>query len=210
MRAPVYNPIAEDLGIKPLYLAAAISVHGMNTLGPWQKNINTTLQDNFIRHSLVDYGYQRRRAFRPFTGGLLHEVAPLIVAAYVDSQRWELPTSAIGHSFGTLSIGTALRWNPDLMFNRIITFGSILPRDFPWRTMFDRGQVQRVLNEFCQSDPWVRRARFCIAGAGDSGCRGFHPPESFIDQAGYDWTGHSLLGTPLHCQQVWVPFILAR
>jgi hypothetical protein len=210
VRVPVYNQIAEQTpGARPLFLAAVISVHRMNTLGPWQKNINTALQDNFIRHTPVDYGYQRRRAFRPFTRGLLREVTQLIVEASRDHQRWELRTSAIGHSFGTLSIGTAMQWNPDLILNRIITFGSILRHDFPWRTLFDRGQMQRVRNEFCQSDPWVRRARFCIAGAGDSGCRGFHA-EPFIDQTGYDWTGHSLLGTPLHCQQTWVPFILAR
>lgn len=103
-----------------------------------------------------------------------------------------------------------MQWNPDLILNRIITFGSILRCDFPWRTLFDGGQVQRVLNEFCQSDPWVRRAPFCISGAGTSGCRGFHPPESFIDHVPYTWTAHSLLGTPIHCQQTWVPFIFAR
>jgi hypothetical protein len=211
VRVPVYNSIAEvTAGAEPIYRAAVISVHGMNTFGPWQKHINTTLQDNLIRHIPVDYGFQRIGPLRPFTGWLLRRVSEKIVAAYQDHMRRELMPSAIGHSFGTLSIGTALKWNPELILPRVVTFGSILPCDFPWRTLVDRGQVQAVLNELCPSDPWVRRAWLWITGAGASGCDGFSPEENFVEQREYQWTGHSLLGTQLHCEQVWVPFILGH
>jgi hypothetical protein len=205
-----YNQLAEQtLGLTPQFLAAAISVHGMNTFGPWQKHINTVLEDNCIRHTQVDYGYQIRRAFRPFTGGLLREVADKIVAAYQDQRRWKLKACAIGHSFGALSIGTALQQNPELILSRVITFGSILRCGFPWRRLFDRGQVENLLNELCPGDPWVRCARFMISGSGSSGCHGF-AAEPFIEQREYEWTGHSLLGTQLHCQEIWIPFILRR
>jgi hypothetical protein len=205
-----YNRTAEEIsGARPAFLAAAISVHGINTLGPWQKRINTALADNFIRHFQVDYGFHLHRAMRPFTRGLLREVTEKIVTAYQDQRRWNLESCAIGHSFGTLSIGSALEWNPDLILDRVITFGSILPRSFPWRALVERGQVRSILNETCRLDPWVRCAPLIIAGAGASGCHGF-TQEPFIEQREYGWTGHSRLGTHLHCEQTWVPFIRAH
>jgi len=208
VRLDEYNRIAEELpdGL-PDYRGAVLSVHGMNTWGPWQKHISPVLQDYSIRHIPVDYGYQILRVIRPLTNRLLQLVVEKIVDAFKAHQHLGLPTAAIGHSFGTLSIGTALQWTPELVLPRIVTFGSILPCEFPWRRLMERGQVSRVLNETCQRDGWPRRARLWISGAGPSGCDGF-TREPFIDQEEYEWTDHSRLATEMHCRRVWIPFIL--
>jgi pimeloyl-ACP methyl ester carboxylesterase len=192
----------------PIYRGAVISVHGMRTYGAWQKDINTALTDKFFRHAQIDYGYQIRRVMRPFTKGLLEEVVAKVISAYEDQKRFELPASAIGHSFGTLVIGSALRWTPDLKLHRIVLFASILPRSFPWESLMDRGQVQKVLNESCAADPWPRRAGYWISGAGSSGCYGFRPTNERIREEAHEWTEHSRLGTHLHCSSRWIPFLL--
>jgi hypothetical protein len=208
VRLDDYNRIAlETSGARPIYRGAVLSIHGMNTYGPWQKVINTSLQDNFLRHVPVDYGYQIRRVTWPFTGGLLREVAEKIVAAYQDHERHALRVGAIGHSFGSLAIGAALRWNPDLNFPRIILFGSILPRSFPWDDLLAGGQVEKILHETCHIDPWPRIAPIFIAGSGASGCYGFRPTRAWVNERAYGWTEHSRLATSLHCSKVWVPFL---
>jgi hypothetical protein len=206
-----YNRIAEDVpGGKPQYRGAAVSVHGMNTHGPWQKHITTILQDKLIRYIPVDYGFHIRRAIRPFTNGLLAEVVPLIVRAYQDHARFGLSSGAIGHSFGSLAIGTALQRNPDLVFRRVALFGSILTETFSWDVLIRQGQVERVLNESCPADRWPRYARLWISGAGASGCDGFRPPRLEIEEVRHEATYHSHLGSELHCEKVWIPFLLGH
>jgi hypothetical protein len=205
-----YNRLAQELGGRPAYLGAVLSVHGMNTYGPWQKNINATLQDACIRHIPVDYGFQIVKVVWPFAQRLLDDVARRVVVAYEDHIRTAVRPGAIGHSFGTLAVGHALRRNPDLALHRVVLFGSILPRNYEWKTLMERGQVERVLNEACDRDPWPRRARYCIPGSGESGCEGFDPSRPEILERKYEWTEHSGLGTALHCANVWVPFLLGR
>lgn len=207
MKLEEYNRIAESIhGGLPDYRGAVITVHGMNTWGPWQKHISPVLQDHSIRHIPVDYGYRILRVVRPLTNGLIQLVVERIVAAYANHQQLGLQPAAIGHSFGTLCIGRALQWTPELILPRIVTFGSILPCEFPWGRLLELGQVGRILNETCQQDPWPRRAPLFISDSGTSGCDGF-PAEPFIDQREYDWTDHSRLATEMHCRRVWIPFI---
>jgi hypothetical protein len=45
--------------------------------------------------------------------------------------------------------------------------------------------------------------------SGASGCHGFDDTAGRVVHNREDeWAGHSGLGTPLHCKNVWIPFIL--
>src|SRR5262245_3932437 len=118
----------------------------MNTRGTWQKHIAPIFQDHLIRHELVDYGFQILRVLRPLTKRLVEQVSVQIVDAHRKHAAWGLKSAAVGHSFGTLCIGSALQWNPDLALPRIVTFGSILPCDFPWKALVENGQVTTIRN----------------------------------------------------------------
>lgn len=74
--------------------------------------------------------------------------------------------SIVAHSFGTYIFGNALMRYPFLRFNKVLLCGSILPADFPWDVLVDRGQVQAVRNEHGARDTWrISRVASCQAPA---------------------------------------------
>ena len=204
-----YNESAEELGVPPQYRGTVVTVHGMGTRGAWQKHISSALQDAALRHEPVDYGYFLINVLMPSSRDT---VANKIVTEVVKQQAAvpRGPHGVIAHSYGTLCLGHALKRNPSLRLGRICLFGAILPTNFPWRSIRDRGQYDAVMNETCDRDQWPRRASryLCWAGAGAAGCDGFAEQGSSIYECPYDWTGHSKLGTPLHCENTWIPFLL--
>ena len=207
MKLQDYNKSAEEIGATPQYRGAVVTVHGMNTHAPWQKNITPVLQDAAVRHKPVDYGFLQCRALWPRTQ---HDVASKIIDA-VEEQRHVVPLlrpSIIAHSFGTLCLGYALRRNPSLKLQRICLFGAILHRRFPWRQMEKHAQFEAVLNETCLSDPWPKIAGFVMYRAGTSGCYGFLNNGTSVHNCPYDSSGHSNLGSAIHCKETWLPFLL--
>lgn len=207
MKLNDYNKSAERVGGAPQYRGAVVTVHGMYTHGPWQKNITPILQDAAVRHRPVDYGFTVCRALWPRTRD---DVAGKIIDA-VQEQRQVVPNlrpGIIAHSFGTLCLGWALEGNPSLKVERICLFGTILRRRFPWPQLEKHEQYEAVLNETCHKDPWPKIARYVFCNAGESGCYGFLDKGTFVHDCPYDSTGHSNLGSALHCQETWLPFIL--
>ena len=204
-----FNSIAERLGARPEYRGTVITVHGIKTRGAWQKDVTPVFQDAGLRHEPVDYGYA---LFNVVFRRLQDTVAKRVVDAVIEQERVVPggPHGVIAHSFGTLCLGRALRVNPSLRLGRICLFGSILPTNFPWYFMWNQGQFELVMNETCEKDRWPRHARRWLrwAGAGASGCVGFNPSLCPVFECPYDWTEHSSLATRLHCERVWIPFLL--
>jgi pimeloyl-ACP methyl ester carboxylesterase len=183
-----YNALATSLGAPPQYRGAVISVHGMNTDGAWQKHVSPVLQDALIRHRAVHYGWRRVSAALPRT---LDHVAEHILRAYEEQLKHHPTPSAIGHSYGTLSIGHALRTKPDVSFNRIILYGSILSPKYEWDAIHAARRVEAVLNERSRRDFWASIAKWCLPDAGPSGVVGFSEGADFIIDREFPWTRHS-------------------
>jgi pimeloyl-ACP methyl ester carboxylesterase len=207
MRFEEYARLTEEIRPSlPSYRAAVITVHGMNTRGAWQKVISPVIQDSLVRHIPIDYGTVRSRVLFPWTQ---KRIVREIQEAHQD--HWEkgwTEISVIAHSLGSLAVGRTLQTAPDLNFSRAVLFGSILPRDFPWEGFISSGQLEAILNETCPRDPWPRRARPWIRGAGPSGCCGFTSTHPDVHQRAYGWTEHSEIATRVHCREAWVPFIV--
>ena len=53
----------------------------------------------------------------------------------------------IGHSNGTYLLGESLRCIPGMRFNRVAIVGSVLPEEFDWNMVIDRGQIQRLRSD---------------------------------------------------------------
>ena len=202
MRAASYIGAARRVG-NPRYRKAVITVHGLKTTGAWQKVVNAPLSDADIRHIPVDYGYR-------LLPGSTHRVLRRIMHAYDDHRAHDdrLRISVIAHSFGTLGFGRTLQRQPAIRFERAILYGSVLPKDFDWSNVREEEQVRKVLHETCPSD-WIVYCAGLLPHAGSSGCTGFTDlADGLVEQRTYSYTGHAALGTVLHCEKVWIPFLL--
>jgi hypothetical protein len=126
----------------------------------------------------------------------------------VHLEKKQLPC-IVCHSFGTLILGRALLRYRSLRFNKVILCGSILPVDFPWGELIERGQVQAVRNEFGVKDIWTGLAGWCVPGTGPSGRRGFMCVHKRLEQEGFPFD-HSEYFDKGHMENSWLPFLDRR
>jgi serine/threonine-protein kinase len=114
--------------------------------------------------------------------------------------------SIVAHSFGTYILGNALLKYDWLTFNKVILCGSILPQDFPWDKLIERGQVQAVRNEYGMKDIWTGLVRWFVAGTGPSGRRGFKCSHKRVEQEEFVYD-HSEYFDKGHMEAKWLPFL---
>jgi pimeloyl-ACP methyl ester carboxylesterase len=200
-----FNQLAEEIGGRPQYRGATISVHGMNCRGAWQKELSPCLQDAAIRHVPVDYGWVLIGVLRRKTIGL---IAEKLLMAYEEQLQHDPAPTTIGHSLGTLTLGRLLRSKPDVSLKRMILFGSILHPHFAWTEMHETGQVDQVLNEGAANDYLPSIARWIIPDSGPSGRTGFKDRSGVVIEERYRETHHSGLEYRLHYKHKRIPFLL--
>ena len=114
--------------------------------------------------------------------------------------------SIVAHSFGTYILGNALLKYDWLRFDKVVLCGAILPRDFPWNKLIDRGQVQAVRNEFGTQDEPTRFVKWFVAGTGPSGRDGFTCSHNRLEQERFEYT-HSEYFDKGHMEAKWLPFL---
>jgi len=114
--------------------------------------------------------------------------------------------SIVAHSFGTYILGNALLKYDWLRFDKIILCGSILPQDFPWTKLIERGQVQAVRNEYGTNDVPTRFVRWFVAGTGPSGREGFEQTSERFEEERFEYT-HSEYFDKGHMKAKWLPFL---
>ena len=120
----------------------------------------------------------------------------------------EHPPSIVAHSFGTYILGNALLKYDWLRFDKVILCGSILPQNFPWDQLIERGQVQSVRNEYGVQDTWSGLVRWFVAGTGPSGRNGFNCTHERLEQERFEYT-HSEYFNKGHMEAKWLPFLEA-
>ncbi len=183
-----------------------VLLHGINTRGVWQKQITPTLAAAGYVPYPLDYGN-----FRPFMLWSKRARNAKVEWLHEELDRLRMTTqtgrvSAIAHSFGTYLLGGILRKYPEHEFDKLILVGSILERDYPWTDVLDSGRVGCIRNEFGVLDPWPRRARKYVRGAGDSGCRGFDTVHERLENVKFNFE-HSDYFSNLHCEKFWLPVL---
>jgi serine/threonine protein kinase len=190
-----------------------VTLHGIRTHAGWQRAFsevagNSGLQCrldrwNFGRFSLLKFLLPQARTTKVewFRTTYTQEFSDL-TRSVLSSER----PSIVAHSFGTYILGYALLRYPYLRFNKVLLCGSILPRDFPWDALIDRGQVQAVRNEYGARDVWTHLARRFVAGTGTSGTLGFSCQHDRLEQEAFDYA-HSEYFERGHMGDRWVPFL---
>jgi len=192
----------------------AISAHGIRTYGQWQKTFASVVSGSPTKISSYDFGrYGLVRFLIPYFNNKkideFYEWYSISVRSCpeVDLKRHDGRPSLVAHSFGTWIAGYAMLKYEDIRFDKIILFGSILPRDFDWGTLFARDQVGRVRNECGQKDPWPRWAGRLVVRAGTGGSEGFDWYGSAVKNVRCEEFGHDEFSKEQHMRSYWLDFL---
>jgi hypothetical protein len=189
---------------KPL----VITLHGIRTFAPWQKELADELGKAGFYTKSLQYGHygifgllrksQRRKKIE-----WLREQYTQITREYPD-----VVPSIIAHSFGTYMIANVLELYDGIQFDQVVLCGSVIPQDYNWQELVKRNQVKRVLNDCAEKDIVVKAAPFFIKDAGSSGAYGFkrdnddHFHQRFIAKF-----GHSDYLHVLNFTTNWIPYL---
>jgi hypothetical protein len=190
-------------------------MHGIMTRAEWQRAFTQVAANagwrvrlnewNFGRYSLAQFlwPFSKGGKLRWFSQTYSREVNDRRLGLDDDTR---LP-SIVAHSFGTYIVGySMLRWS-FLRFDKIILCGSILPVDFPWDLLIQRGQVRAIRNEIGAKDIWVRIVRYMVSHTGRSGADGFSRKHPRLEQPRFDFYEHSEFFSEGHMEEYWLPFL---
>ena len=161
-------------------------LHGIRSTGAWYGELSDGLGDDFLlRQSKWSYGKfsaieflfpcLRRGKVKWFSKTYHDEISRADVGKELNTPingQANLP-SVIAHSFGTYILGYALLHDDTIKLDKALLCGSILPENFPWNDIIERGQVREVKNEQAQKDLPVSVVQYFVRGAGPSGINGF-------------------------------------
>jgi tetratricopeptide (TPR) repeat protein len=188
-------------------------LHGIRTLAAWQRGLSD-LAGRYgwaCRLEHWSYGcYSLLGFFAPWSreaklGWFRRQYDAEMQDRRLRLEQGQVP-SVVAHSFGTYILGYALLRFDFIRFNKVILCGSILPTDFPWDRLIDRGQVQAVRNEYGVRDPWVRRVRWFVRGTGPSGASGFTCRHDRLEQEEFEYDHGDYFGKD-HMEDRWIPFL---
>ncbi len=159
-------------------------LHGIRDYGHWLSKFETTIKsiDSNARVIRPGYGYFsvldfiipwiRRRRISWFCDCYTQEVASL---ATLDDVSFFF----VGHSYGTYLLAECLRRFQQMRFKRAYLVGSVIPREFDWRTLIvTRGQLEGLRNDCCSLDWPVGiccriLSQIGFRDIGEAGFRGF-------------------------------------
>ncbi|HEX8171986.1 MAG TPA: hypothetical protein VF824_15725 [Thermoanaerobaculia bacterium] len=189
-----------------------ISIHGLESEGTWQRQIDPSFQGihdlHYRRH---EYGrFRAWKAIVPFiVGGEVKRFADFYARVFRETG---VVPSVIAHSLGTWILSQALVQYPTIRFRNVILCGSVIDRDYDWPNLIDQGRVYRVRNEMSVDDEVVRLFRspffrFLLADSGPSGLDGFTREHHKVSNVRFNFghTGFFLMLT--HCDRYWRPYI---
>jgi len=190
-----------------------VTLHGIRTHASWQRAFSEVASNAGLQCRLDRWNFGRYSVFKFLSPGSRTAKVEWFRTTYsqefADLNRSPLSSerpSIVAHSFGTYILGNALLRYPYLRFNKVLLCGSILPRDFPWGAIIDRGQVQSVRNEYGARDIWTGFARHFVTGTGRSGTHGFLSQHDRLEQEAFDYA-HSEYFERGHMSDRWIPFL---
>ena len=189
-------------------------LHGIRTHGRWQDALSDVATNWECRRAEWNFGWfsifrflspwSREAKVRWFRKTYRDEV----IRSKLELKEKDYP-SVVAHSFGTYILGNALLKYKDIRFDKVVLCGSILPIDFPWDEIINRGQVQMVRNEYGVKDVWVHRVGWFVPQTGRSGIEGFNRTHErvFNEEFYFD---HGEYFDKGHIENYWLPFLERR
>lgn len=194
-------------------------LHGMNTTGAWQEELNWRLGRLYgysVPVAIYKYGVVRPGAVLRFRQkALARELARKIevLTGEAEGSGFGGKPDVIAHSLGTWLFAEALLSNPSLQVRRVVLLGCIVRPDFDWESLRKSHRVKEVLCHYSRKDFWARIAHYIIPGSGPAGVRGFNDRANIAHKM-ETTLGHSDYFVPEHLgrniDEVWKPFLAGR
>jgi hypothetical protein len=199
-----------------MYKKVIAQLHGINTTAKWQGTFSDAAQYVGWKSDLKRWYYGKFSVFRFLLPWQRSSKVYWFRNTYTElkydkSFAKDLdddhPPSIVAHSFGTYIPGYSLVRFPNIKFDKVIVCGSILPKDFPWDELLERGQVIAIRNEYGTADIWSDITRWFVKGTGPSGKTGFDCRHSRLIQQEFSTFRHSDYFERGHMDSFWIPFI---
>lgn len=183
-----------------------VLLHGMQTDGAWQQLVKRDLK-SISWLNVVPLGYDCVAPWQlvgPFREGPINSILGQVMAIREREPKARL--MLIAHSFGSYIASIILKTKPDIVFERIIFCGSIIPRNFDWETHAKNMKPGSIVNDVGTRDLWPIVATCTSFGYGASGFLGFQ--KSFVVDRYFKYA-HSTYFEPKrqHIKKYWLPFI---
>lgn len=185
-----------------------LTLHGIKTTGKWQKEISPDLQEAGLLAFPLDYG--NFLALQLLVGRTRRAKIEWFLKEYqsVKDRYPHNKVSIIAHSMGTYIVANALAKYSQIRFDRIIFCGSIVPVDYDWTTVLERGQANRILHDYGDQDFWAWVVEWFVPDTGPSGERGFKDlAGGRVSQQKLQGFRHSDHFYFLNYRSRWVPFL---
>jgi len=188
-------------------------LHGIRTTANWHRKLSDALQPVAGCQCDLERWYYGKfsllRFLLPWQRSVRVKWFRETYSALLNDRRFDLGASnfpsMVAHSFGTYILGYALVRFPNIKLDRVILCGSILPKDFPWNELLERGQVNAVRNEYGTDDIWSNLVRWLVKGTGASGRTGFERKHARLFQEKFSFR-HSEYFDRGHMSAFWIPF----
>lgn len=184
-----------------------MSIHGYKSKGKWQKSLTECITAENLISAPYNYGF---KVFRILPHHIRNDVKDFRdwYFSIVDDPNYSLRISEpfhrpsiLAHSLGTWIIAKALMTFPEIKFDKIFLFGSIIPEDFDWFKLILNDQVNSVIYEKAEKD---RIASLGIIFTGSNkpcGTKGFIQKSSFLKEEIFSLFGHSDFNYKAHFKE---------
>ena len=183
-----------------------ILIHGIRTWALWQNAIRKALERQGFVVQPTNYGYLDLLRFllpwQPFSAKIVNAITKQI--RHTLRMNEVTSCSIVAHSFGTFVVTRILEEHKDLMFERIIFCGSVVPYRFPFEDYSHRFK-HPVVNEVGTRDCWPAIAEAATIGYGSAGTYGFRRPA--VKDRWHNGKAHSAFLNAEFCRKYWVPFL---
>lgn len=182
-----------------------ILVHGIHTDGAWHRRVQNAFV-SFSNINVIETTYDCVNFIQmlsPFRYAPVKKVLREIREARRNDPKARL--MIVAHSFGSYILSKILRNNNDLDFERILLYGSIIPRNFNWGMFARNMKPNSILNHIGTDDFYPVLATCFTFGYGASGHLGFKTAK-VVDR--FFKLGHSEFFTDEHIKSLWAPFII--
>ncbi|MCA0423992.1 MAG: hypothetical protein LCH61_11830 [Proteobacteria bacterium] len=183
-----------------------ILVHGIRTHAYWMPRAKIILNNEGFTTESTSYGKFSLLKFvlpLPYVRKTAQNRVLSDIKSAISMHKPQF-VSVIAHSFGTHVIANIMKDNPDLVWNKVIFCGSVLPENFPVHKIIENIHPP-LLNEIGGLDYWPAIAATVSWGYGSVGTHGFNRPG--IESRWHSSFRHSDFFSDRHIIEQWVPFL---
>ncbi|WP_264403461.1 hypothetical protein [Vibrio owensii] len=209
------NKIAWDASsntsrVKPEGRKIVLTVHGIRTLGEWQKKLKHSIEENYDDIEVETYRYNYFSAFQLLIPRYRKKVITKL-SLEIERLSQKYPNSRFtifSHSFGTYATVRALEALPiscDLNIDNLVLVSSVMKSEYSFDRLIDKHSINCVYNECGYNDNVLLLSHYACIDMGMAGRSGF-VGTSVINrfyQGGHDFFNRS----DTFIDSFWLPII---